>query len=415
MPRTVNREPTMPSRLATIAPRVGAVALVAALGACQDASRVVAPDLSKVTFTIVGGNGQSAPVNTRLPVALRSRVTTPSGQPVPNFVLNFVVTSGGGSVFGGAEETNSSGYAEEVWTLGPRLGPQTVEARTVNPWSGVAADYGEFTATGLPPHNIPVVITNSIGIAIMNADGSNFHQLTTGGTEVFVDADGSAADLSPDHSAIVFTSTRSGSPQVWRMNADGTHLMQLTSGGHRNWAPQWSADGLFIAYVHEPVTGLPDIFTMFRDGSNNQQITFGRGARYPSWSPDGLKIAFEGGIISADEIYVATLLQEQIPTTDSVVQLTHTTNGIDAVPSWSPDGEHILFAGQRPEGIGLFVMDQDGNNLRAIPNTGDVGFFIRPSWSPDSQLIGCSLGLLNADGTNLVTINGGAEGAFPWR
>jgi hypothetical protein len=37
------------------------------------------------------------------------------------------------------------------------------------------------------------------------------------------------------------------------------------------------------------------------------------------------------------------------------------------------------------------------------------------SWSPDSQLMGSDSRLMNADGTDLVKINGGAEGRFAWR
>ena len=97
------------------------VIAVLALAAC-DGSSATAPDNSPVTLTVISGNGQSGPVNTTLTQPIRIRVLNSSGQAVPNFLVDFVVTSGGGSVYGGAELTNSTGYADEVWTLGPRLG-----------------------------------------------------------------------------------------------------------------------------------------------------------------------------------------------------------------------------------------------------------------------------------------------------
>jgi hypothetical protein len=60
----------------------------------------------------------------------------------------------------------------------------------------------------------------------------------------------------------------------------------------------------------------------------------------------------------------------------------------------------------------LYVMDPDGSNITAISGLGATG---TPTWSPDSQYIGDGQGLMNADGTGLVKINGGAEGRFAWR
>ena len=114
---------------------------------------------------------------------IRVQAHNTAGAPIPNYVVNFVVTSGGGSVFAPAVTTNAAGYAEELWTLGPRLGPQTVAVRNVNQSTGAATTYGAFTATGRPP-NILIVGSNATGIIIMNANGSAFKQLTTGGKDV---------------------------------------------------------------------------------------------------------------------------------------------------------------------------------------------------------------------------------------
>ena len=73
-------------------------------------------------------------------------------------VLNFVVTSGGGSVFANVVLTGtpSSGPAAKLpgvgsdkWTLGPTAGPQTVEARLVDPKTGATLTQATFHATAL--------------------------------------------------------------------------------------------------------------------------------------------------------------------------------------------------------------------------------------------------------------------------
>ena len=61
----------------------------------------------------------------------------------------------------------------------------------------------------------------------------------------------------------------------------------------------------------------------------------------------------------------------------------------DAWPTWSPDGQRIVFASKR-NGIlaDLYVMDADGKNTRQLTNfPGDVG---EPAWSPDGQKIAFS-------------------------
>jgi hypothetical protein len=90
--------------------------------ACNRSPTATAPHTPVVSFTIVSGNTQSAPVNTRLASPLRVPVLTPSSQPVPHFVLSFVVRPGGGSVFGGAETTNAQGYADEQFVFKPGNG-----------------------------------------------------------------------------------------------------------------------------------------------------------------------------------------------------------------------------------------------------------------------------------------------------
>jgi Tol biopolymer transport system component len=44
-------------------------------------------------------------------------------------------------------------------------------------------------------------------------------------------------------------------------------------------------------------------------------------------------------------------------------------------PAWSPDGNNIVFSAP-----GLFIMDADGSDLRALPTSG-VGETSLPDWT----------------------------------
>jgi len=94
------------------------------------------------------------------------------------------------------------------------------------------------------------------------------------------------------------------------------------------------------------------------------QIGFGSS---PTWSPDGLRIAFvsEGG-----DLFALHRLD------DTYVNLTNDGGGAQS-PRWSPDGRHIAFirwgmtlsSEWKPD---LYVMNADGSNRTRLTN--DEGF-----------------------------------------
>lgn len=109
---------------------------------------------------IVAGDEQRDTVGQQLPQPLVVRVVDERGRPVPDQIINFRVTAGGGSVFAGSALTNRDGEARERWTLGTAAGDtQRVEARAVDPQTGAALVLGTFKAVGLAdgPHHLQAV------------------------------------------------------------------------------------------------------------------------------------------------------------------------------------------------------------------------------------------------------------------
>jgi len=124
-------------------------------------------------------------------------------------------------------------------------------------------------------------------IYTMDADGANPMRLTNDFAEDLT------PDWSPDGSKIAFGSNRGPDIQeIWVMNADGSNAAQLTTGlsvgsGVDPW-PAWSPDGSRIAFSARMVDQLSyNLGVMNADGSGIVQVTAGSNDHRPRWKPQG--------------------------------------------------------------------------------------------------------------------------------
>jgi len=177
---------------------------------------------------------------------------------------------------------------------------------------------------------------------------------------------------------------------IWIMDADGGNKKQLTSGGDAR-LPLWQPQGDRIAYLADR-TGNREIWTMQSDGTGKTQVTFSEGSVSGySWSPDGARIAY---VVASPP---GTLPEFSLWVIDSdgsgSEQLT--TGNRDTSPVWSPDGTRIAFRSESRDRA-LWVMKSDGSGL--APLGPDNPAYMMHQWSPDGRTIVVS------DGNNLYAI-----------
>ena len=143
-------------------------ALLVAPAGCNDSTGNEEPEVP-AELQLLSGDEQEAVAGAELSHPVVVRVLDSEGDPIRGQLVNFRVTSGGGSVFSGSALTNANGEAQERWTLGTSTAvEQRLEARAVDQESGAAIVFATFEATVLPgtPQRVEAVAGAAIeGIA----------------------------------------------------------------------------------------------------------------------------------------------------------------------------------------------------------------------------------------------------------
>ena len=143
--------------------------------------------------------------------------------------------------------------------------------------------------------------------------------------------------------------------------------------------PSFSPDGRKIAFRSNS-----QIWVMNNDGTNKQQLTTVGQNFTPAWSPDGTKIAFTSNRTGHSQVFMMNQ--------DGTSQTNISNSSVyDGAPAWSPDGTKIAFARspQDSNPIGKIWM-MNPNGLGQTQVTTGAGNDERPSYSPDGTMIAFS-------------------------
>jgi Tol biopolymer transport system component len=100
--------------------------------------------------------------------------------------------------------------------------------------------------------------------------------------------------ISPDGKKVAFSSSRSGSYEIWTCDFDGSNPLQLTSFGKGQTAsPRWSPDSRWVSFDSNSIEGQFDVYIVDADGGQPQRLTSHPAQdSVSSWSRDGRWIYF---------------------------------------------------------------------------------------------------------------------------
>ena len=224
--------------------------------------------------------------------------------------------------------------------------------------------------------------------------------------------------VSPDGTKVVYTAKRGRTEDIWVMTINGGDRRQLTDNDENDSWPTWSPDGRRIAFVstRNSTVGWPqkiylgELFVMDTDGTNVEQVThLDSEIMHPSWSPDGQRIVFDcekdhENRRGARDIYTIRVDGSDLVNLSQTI-ISDGYQGHGTSPEYSPDGADIVFIAVN-RGTSVCVMSAAGGALRTLTNDGRQE--AHPAWSPDGARIVYAIGdsgsfdlyVMNADGTN---------------
>lgn len=214
----------------------------------------------------------------------------------------------------------------------------------------------------------------------------------------------SAATLVTCCNNIVFRRDSAFNPRIYTVNADGTGLRKLNFSGSN---PSWSPDHSKIVFENGRIA------IMNADGSGFRMLTDVEGDHSPSFTPDGQKIVFVHEAAKQSDILSMNLDGSN----RQVLLKTPTTS--EWAPRFSPDGKKLAYMRTRKNATELVVLDLTTNIHTVVASPANR--FGSESWSPDSKRLAfsagfasatCAIAIVDANGANRKNFPSGVGGCF---
>jgi TolB protein len=189
---------------------------------------------------------------------------------------------------------------------------------------------------------------------------------------------------------------KDGVADVYVVKADGSAKTNLTDDGanRKDVSPELSRDGSTIVFVRHEAKGGTRLMVVKANGSGLMDVTptsleLGNIAE-PSWSPDGNQIVFSANADGNYDLFVLNLVN------GNTNRLTRTSAPVQSVePAWSPTGKAIAFSrsglSATTSAAAIYQLKLGSTTLpsRLTKGSGGAGD-VSPDYSPDGRQIAFS-------------------------
>lgn len=182
-----------------------------------------------------------------------------------------------------------------------------------------------------------------------------------------------APSFSPDDQSMLFTASMHGNPEIYQMNLQTRELKRMTNDSAIDTEARYAPDGKSFIFTSDR-GGSAQIYTYNLDTGSTKRLTF-RGAfnARGTLSADGKKLALVHRP-SGSNYKVA------IQDLNSSITNILTPTSLDESPSFSPNGQMVVYATREGARGLLAIMSLDGRFRMNLPSeTGEVR---EPAWAP---------------------------------
>lgn len=176
-------------------------------------------------------------------------------------------------------------------------------------------------------------------------------------------------------SRMAFISDRTGNTEVYVSDLLMLGVHQVTKDRTHSVRPSISPDSRTILYTSYFKNGFPDIYKVnLASGQREVFASFkgtNTGATYNSM---GTAVAMILSGTGNSELYLSD-------TKGRNMQRLTRTKGLEADPTWAPDGQRLAFTSDNAGKPQLYEIRRDGTNMKRIP-TNISGYCAEPDWNP---------------------------------
>lgn len=175
--------------------------------------------------------------------------------------------------------------------------------------------------------------------------------------------------FSPDGSSLIFSSSFEGNADIYRINLTSGSLQKLVGTPYNDVQPSYAPDGNSFLYVSDPSgENRPQIYRYNFATGKSSLVSRSGYATSPQYNKDGSQIAFLSGRSAA------------IMNSAGAIVTNIGKTGIDEAPSFSPNGNRVVYASKQGNKGVLTIKSLKGGDTFGKSSSGTIR---SPAWSPN--------------------------------
>lgn len=180
---------------------------------------------------------------------------------------------------------------------------------------------------------------------------------------------------------LAFLGERSGITELYQSDLFFRKIKALTQDSALIMRPKWSPNGRKLIFTSYYQSGFPDLFLMDVPSGERTILSAFKGANTGGvFTPDGKEVAMTLSVAGNSDLY-------RIRLEDRKLYRILKTTAIESSPSWSPNGNELVFVSDRSGRPQLYTIQKDGSRLTRL-KTNISKNCTEPDWNPvDEDLI----------------------------